>query len=480
MRNRGYAFPVGGHSEGDPGSAATCLAGQACTWFSRRQREQFDCSWEIEKREQGSSFTWRRPFNKFGLTLVSACRRSGEHDVSCDCPLFDYSLVLTYGTTGLLPSNTHAHTISDPSLGLPRPLNMDPDPREPSSCILFENSEKNVVCLDIPRSIEECQVLSGGIPTRRIYSIPPVETQFPTPEPKEAEHLQGSSTPAARLSELMTQALVQNALQELTAHHSGPFCLPRISKPDPSDEAAPVDTRYSIPEQSEYLCGSIQDQRDSFIARSPVFDLIVLDPPWPNRSARRKKKGYSTLASLWETRELLSLIPIPAHLAQGGLVAIWVTNKHSITELLTTANGLFAAWGLELAAEWVWLKVTATGEPVVDLESTWRKPWERLLVARRPSLQKARHVLDKVIIGVPDVHSRKPNLRSLFDPLLGQGYKGLEIFARNLTAGWWSWGDEVLFYQRHDQWVPSFTLTTPISKRSQDHDQKYCGDKSHG
>ena len=32
-------------------------------------------------------------------------------------------------------------------------------------------------------------------------------------------------------------------------------------------------------------------------------------------------------------------------------------------------------------------------------------------------------------------------------------YLALEIFARNLTAGWWSWGDEVLEYQKKKYWI---------------------------
>jgi N6-adenosine-specific RNA methylase IME4 len=59
----------------------------------------------------------------------------------------------------------------------------------------------------------------------------------------------------------------------------------------------------------------------------------------------------------------------------------------------------------------------------------------------------------KVIVSVPDVHSRKPNLRGLFEGLLPERYEALEVFARNLTAGWWAWGDEVLLFQRRECWV---------------------------
>ena len=63
----------------------------------------------------------------------------------------------------------------------------------------------------------------------------------------------------------------------------------------------------------------------------------------------------------------------------------------------------------------------------------------------------------KVIVAVPDVHSRKPNLRGVFEDAglvpKGGGYEAMEVFARNLTAGWWGWGDEVLLFQRRECWV---------------------------
>ena len=124
--------------------------------------------------------------------------------------------------------------------------------------------------------------------------------------------------------------------------------------------------------------------------------------------------------------------------------------------------------GLELVAEWTWLKVTDRGEPVFDLDGFYRKPWERLLIARRRGESRSRNGSDgaaiesgtiqhpikpRIIVAVPDVHSRKPNLRPLFGDLLQPGFSALEVFARNLTAGWWSWGDEVLRFQESRHWT---------------------------
>jgi N6-adenosine-specific RNA methylase IME4 len=138
-------------------------------------------------------------------------------------------------------------------------------------------------------------------------------------------------------------------------------------------------------------------------------------------------------------------------------VGVWVTNAARFSELLVKT--VFAEWDVEAVGEWTWLKVTSGGEPVVGLGAGWRRPWERLVLARRRGGGGGGggggRVEGKVVVSVPDVHSRKPNLRGLFEEggLVPEGYEALEVFARNLTAGWWAWGDEVLKFQGRECWV---------------------------
>ncbi|EEY14788.1 MT-A70 family [Verticillium alfalfae VaMs.102] len=319
------------------------------------------------------------------------------------------------------------------------------------SCILFQDEKKSVFLLDIPRSLEEAQVLPGQAPPRRILSGVPISAPFPTPEPKDADSRRHGQEPSALLADLMTGAAVKGAVDVLLEHHKGPFCLSRITRQNETAARSEAELTHFIPIKSHYFDGTVEEKRRSFIEEAPSFDLILLDPPWPNRSVKRKRDGYATASNVAATRSLLSKIPVASHLAADGLVAVWVTNKPSLVELLTaTGTGMLTEWGLELVTEWTWLKITSTGKPMFELDSTWRKPWERLLIARR--IGSRAKVPQRVLLAVPDIHSRKPNLRPVFDDVLPQGFVGLEVFARNLTAGWWSWGNEALRFQERNQW----------------------------
>ncbi|KAI7084944.1 hypothetical protein KC356_g6278 [Hortaea werneckii] len=220
------------------------------------------------------------------------------------------------------------------------------------------------------------------------------------------------------------------------------------------------------------------------------FDMILLDPPWPNRSIKRthqtppKGSNYTVFPNLSTLTDCLHAMDLDMLMSPSScVVGVWITNKPAIREtVLHPEEGLFAAWGIEWTEEWIWLKTTAKGEPVSSLEGVWRKPYEVLLVGRRRRRggmagasgeegtggsddewggAGGRQVKRRVILGVPDLHSRKPRLKGLAEEILLRnhdrriGYRALEVFARNLVAGWWSWGDECVKFNWEGYWRSS-------------------------
>ena len=189
------------------------------------------------------------------------------------------------------------------------------------------------------------------------------------------------------------------------------------------------------------------------------FDFILLDPPWPNRSVTRSS-SYSTAPSLPALTSLLLAMDLDIHIAPGGWVAMWITNKAAVR---ASALELFETWGVELREEWVWCKVTTSGEPVSKVDGVWRKPYEVCVIGQRgvgvaaTLEEKQGDVKRRVLFGIPDLHSRKPCLKGLVERLLlkeraREEYAALEVFARYAMAGWMSWGDEAVKYNGREWW----------------------------
>lgn len=186
------------------------------------------------------------------------------------------------------------------------------------------------------------------------------------------------------------------------------------------------------------------------------FNLIVIDPPWENGSARQKLR-YPTLPNWY----FLSL-PIKqlAH-PDGALVALWMTNREKLHNFVQ--KELFPSWGVSHEATYYWLKVKADGSLISDLDLFHHRPYECLLLGyfhgqgtnskQPPRLRPIKH--DQIIISIPGEYSRKPPIGELllehvpdFKPA-----RCIELFAREMTAGWTSWGNEPLHFQQSTSFV---------------------------
>lgn len=116
--------------------------------------------------------------------------------------------------------------------------------------------------------------------------------------------------------------------------------------------------------------------------------LVLLDPPYPNYSAKRTKRSreaYKPVADLYDlwrivdpVRRLLSC----ARQTLAPIVGCWVTNDPKAQRFVL--EKLFPAWGLTHVGQLIWLKTTAThGQLVFPLDNAQgRKPYEVLLIGR--------------------------------------------------------------------------------------------------
>lgn len=424
------------------------------------------------------------------------------------------------------------------------------------TAILYQNLSKTVTLLDIPQSISLSQgTLMHPNQSLKIFSIPPLQTPFPSLEPKsEAARAKVIRAMGPNIEIEFPSSLLHEALEEIKGNFKvkRDWCLPRhlskellesaqklaksghedhigddkvttvtkatepglhvfstfngrqrkansksrlvlarytvnrfpnelditsipVHNPHPTPAQIMIEsraTRHLVPPGAVFYSGNIDDSSasdfsiaaQSFFSTPSAsagpgqFDFVVLDPPWNNRSAKRSRR-YDTMRQKRTPFDSLQDM-LGKHIAPQGLIACWITNRAVVRKRALQA---FEAWGVDLIEEWAWLKTTATGIPMTEIHGLLRKPYEILLLGKHVDLfiekidekrSSKYEIRKKVIVAVPDLHSRKPSLKELVEPLMPNPteYRALEIFGRHLTAGWWSWGNEAMKYNCEGFW----------------------------
>ncbi|BGP31206.1 hypothetical protein JCM10296v2_002970 [Rhodotorula toruloides] len=224
--------------------------------------------------------------------------------------------------------------------------------------------------------------------------------------------------------------------------NDGTSCIPIDIEVDAS-EATPASKATAIlPPSSGFLLSQLATWPASALAIASLgrekggWDVLVVDPPWPNASATR-----SSSYDIFDPYDLWKL-DLPTMLGNSPtLVVFWLTNRVKFRRLLK--DKLFPAWQIQQPTEWYWIKIASeTGEPVWPLDAKHRRCYEGLLLGYYvppgekvdlPTLPQ-----NKVFLSTPIGHSRKPFILDLLRPYLLTRDKSpniLELFARMTVQG---------------------------------------------
>lgn len=176
------------------------------------------------------------------------------------------------------------------------------------------------------------------------------------------------------------------------------------------------------------------------------YNIIYADPPWHfggggvfqdgGRDIRKTADQYT----LTKTTDLIKL-PVVDIAADDSLMFMWTTDQH-----LPEALKLFEAWGFRYSTvAFYWVKRYESGALCSNIGCWTMKNCEMVLLGTRGKplrLKKVRNV-KQLVEAVRRKHSQKPQeIRDRIVELCGD-IPRVELFARDVPAGWDVWGNEV-------------------------------------
>lgn len=202
---------------------------------------------------------------------------------------------------------------------------------------------------------------------------------------------------------------------EFLKHVQKQEALPILKGGNTSDVSIVVqiqNSEYLIPPRCTFYNNDIRGI-NKFFDMNQSFDLVVIDPPWWNKSVRRIKRTSKISGYNMMTNNEICDIPIEKLINHNSIVIIWCTNAESNQNDVT--NLFIPKWNLKLVALIPWLKITKSAEPVTNFQiNGCKQPYEKVYIAcheRREGVNMENIENLKLIVSVPSlIHSHKPCL----------------------------------------------------------------------
>lgn len=163
------------------------------------------------------------------------------------------------------------------------------------------------------------------------------------------------------------------------------------------------------------------------------YRVLYADPPW--KYGDQLTESYGATRFHYPSMSIADLCALPIRdLAEDNAVLfLWVTSP-----ILPECFDLISAWGFKYKASFVWDKIKHNMGHYNSVRH------EFLLICTKGScLPDTPQLFDSVQTIERTEHSRKPDeFRKIIETLYTRGEK-IELFARETSDGWESWGNEL-------------------------------------
>ena len=171
------------------------------------------------------------------------------------------------------------------------------------------------------------------------------------------------------------------------------------------------------------------------------YEVVYCDPPWAYRVYSEKGKGRSA-ENHYPTMKLedICALPVAEIAARDSALFMWVTFPN-----LREAFQVIDAWGFTYkTVAFVWVKQNKKSDSLFMGLGYWtRSNAEICIIATKGHPKRIGRDVHQVIISHIEEHSKKPaETRDRIVNLMGDVPR-VELFARQKTLGWDTWGNEL-------------------------------------
>ncbi len=172
------------------------------------------------------------------------------------------------------------------------------------------------------------------------------------------------------------------------------------------------------------------------------YNIIYADPPWHynerNNPNTKFSRGVHSHYPTMSTDEICSL-SVPDIADENCALILWVTFPR-----LKEGIKVMEAWGFRyVTIAFNWFKTNKSGTPFFGVGYYTKSNSEIALLGIKGKMKPASNFVSQVVISEREKHSKKPEIvKDKIVELFGDVPR-VEMFARQKTSGWDSWGNEV-------------------------------------
>ena len=171
------------------------------------------------------------------------------------------------------------------------------------------------------------------------------------------------------------------------------------------------------------------------------YKIIYADPPWSYKDkALAGNRGACCKYPVMSIDEIKNL-PVKDIADDDCILFMWVTFPK-----LNECFEVIKEWGFEYKTNaFTWVKKYKNGDNFMGMGRWTRANAEICLLATKGKPKRVNAGVRQIIESVPEKHSKKPDIvRDKIVELCGD-LPRLEMFARNKSVKWETWGNEVLY-----------------------------------